>query len=290
MSRAQRKFVPDSFIQFYLPRGDLCHGSVSEFLSYFEMNNHGCLAGNSGVHVTYRYYLSLTAPSKQINMRFEELSARSFSDLALLVTDQVTAMLAYWDRNLICRFANNAYHEWFGKSREEMIDRIHISELLGPLYEKNLPYINNVLAGRKQVFERDIPRPDGSGVRHSLATYIPDIVDGQVIGFFVHVADITHVKNLENEILKAKREMLRNMISSGENNNRYLVDILRESIAQRLAVCKLMMEERQEHHSKNWMEVNAYIGETILEINTICEDLTPSEIEILGSLNRSNFI
>lgn len=240
------------------------------------------LAGDNGVHVTFRQNLGLTAPSKQVNMRFEELSPRSFNDLVLLVTDHVTAMLAYWDRNLICRFANNAYYEWFNKTREEMIDRIHISELLGPLYEKNLPYINNVLAGRKQVFEREIPLPDGSGVRHSLATYIPDIVNGQVIGFFVHVADITHVKNLENEILKAKREMLRNMIATGENNNRYLVETLRESIAQRLAACKLMMEERKDHNSKNWMEVNAYISETILEINTICEDLTPSEIEILG--------
>lgn len=35
-----------------------------------------------------------------------------------------------------------------------------------------------------------IPLPDGE-IRHSLANYIPDIVDGQVQGFYVLVSDIT---------------------------------------------------------------------------------------------------
>lgn len=46
MSGAQRKFVPHSFIHLYIPRGgDLCHWNVLEFLSYFEINNHGSPCG-----------------------------------------------------------------------------------------------------------------------------------------------------------------------------------------------------------------------------------------------------
>jgi hypothetical protein len=38
-------------------------------------------------------------------------------------------MLAYWDKDLICRYANSAYVDWFGKTKEEMINNIRIDEL-----------------------------------------------------------------------------------------------------------------------------------------------------------------
>ncbi len=122
--------------------------------------------------------------------------------LGLSVADHVSAMLAYWDKDLICRFANAAYIDWFGKTREEMVDKISIKELLGPLYEKNLAYITGALAGKAQTFEREITTPSGTK-RHALANYFPDIVDGEVKGFFVHVADITHIKLLEKELFQS---------------------------------------------------------------------------------------
>ncbi|MBK6838000.1 MAG: hypothetical protein IPG90_06755 [Bacteroidetes bacterium] len=63
-------------------------------------------------------------------------------------------MLAYWDKNLLCRFANGAYLDWFGKSSDEMIDRIHLPELLGPLYEKNHPYIQRSAFRRKTIIRK----------------------------------------------------------------------------------------------------------------------------------------
>lgn len=130
-------------------------------------------------------------------------SEKSRDSLALFVSDNVSAMLAYWDKDLICRFANMAYTEWFGKTKEEMIDKMSIKELLGPLYEKNLPYILGALQGKRQTFEREIPIPTG-GTRYSIANYFPDIVNGEVRGFCVHVADITSVKLLEKELIRLK--------------------------------------------------------------------------------------
>jgi PAS domain S-box-containing protein len=126
--------------------------------------------------------------------------------LAVKVTNHVDAMLAYWDRNLVCRFANSAYVQWFGRTPEEMIDRIRMPELLGPLYELNLPFIQGALAGRRQTFERRIPTPSGE-VRYSLANYYPDVEEEKVKGFFVHVADITILKVLELEKQKTQLEL-----------------------------------------------------------------------------------
>ncbi len=215
-------------------------------------------------------------------MKIKSSTSRNLSEVGLLVTDQITAMLAYWDTHLICRFANNAYIQWFGKSKEEMIDKIHISELLGPLYEKNLPYIQAALLGKKQLFERDIPIPGGEGVKHSLATYIPDFQDLEVIGFFVHVADVTYIKNLEKEILNVKRELLRNTILTKEKERKYVVDILRESINQSLVACRLMIQRIKKDDFDSINEINLYIGQVVNEINAMCEELTPTEIETFG--------
>ncbi len=80
-----------------------------------------------------------------------------------------------------------------------------MKELLGPLYELNLPYILGALRGEKQVFERQIPLP-GGGFRESIATYTPDIIDGEVRGFSVHVADVTMLREREAALERALRE------------------------------------------------------------------------------------
>ena len=126
------------------------------------------------------------------------------SQIALSVANQISAMVAYWDANQRCLFSNEAYTEWFGKNPEQM-KGMAMKELLGPLYELNLPFILAALNGEKQVFERRIELPTGE-VRESIATYTPDVVDGVVRGFAVHVADVTPLREREAALKRAIRE------------------------------------------------------------------------------------
>lgn len=112
-----------------------------------------------------------------------------------IVVDSSPAMLAYWDRDQRCVFANRAYLRWFGRTPESMIGTT-LRELLGPtIYALNLPYIEGALRGERQEFERELPDPAGGPARHSQATYVPHIEDGVVRGFSVHVAEITQLRN-----------------------------------------------------------------------------------------------
>lgn len=126
------------------------------------------------------------------------------SQAALIAVNHISAMVAYWDSNQQCVFSNDAYREWFGKTPEEMIG-MSMRELLGPLYVKNLPYILAALKGEKQVFERRILLPGGE-VRDAIATYTPDVLDGEVRGFWAHVADVTSIREREAALERTIKE------------------------------------------------------------------------------------
>lgn len=112
--------------------------------------------------------------------------------------DALPAVVGYWDSELHNRMANSAYIELFGKSPKDLWGS-HIRDLLGAdLYAENLPYIEGALAGRKQLFNREIRTPSGE-VRFTQVSYVPDIVDGVVRGFFVLVIDITERRRIEEE-------------------------------------------------------------------------------------------
>ena len=160
-------------------------------------------------------------------------SAEDMGELLIELVDHIDAMVAYWDADQRCRFANQAYESWFGRGRQELLG-ISLAELLGPsLYALNLPHIEAAYRGERRVFERAIPRPDGSGIRHSLATYIPRLADGQVIGMFVHVADVAPLKQLELEV-KAARDEAEKLAThdylTGLPNRRLLDDRMDEAI------------------------------------------------------------
>jgi PAS domain S-box-containing protein len=104
--------------------------------------------------------------------------------------DKLPAMIAYWDAEARNVIANEAYVEWFGYHPEEM-KGLHISEVHGAeVYAKNRPYIEGALGGAEQLFERTLVDQSGR-TRHTQASYVPDVVDGTVRGFFVLVTDVT---------------------------------------------------------------------------------------------------
>ncbi|WP_128001532.1 sensor histidine kinase [Piscinibacter defluvii] len=116
------------------------------------------------------------------------------------LVDHVPSMLAYWDHETRCRFANRAYLRWFGVAPEQLLGR-PIRELLGPqLYALNEPHILGALRGEEQLFERVVPGPDGV-LRHSLAHYLPDRVGDRVAGFLVQVTEVTQIKQMQAQLL-----------------------------------------------------------------------------------------
>jgi PAS domain S-box-containing protein len=124
-------------------------------------------------------------------------------DALRAILNGLPALIGYWDANLRNKLANQAYVDYFGLTPEQMLG-LHISEVLGPtLYEKNLPFLERALAGERQMFDREIETPSGEK-RYTQASYIPDVVDGEVRGIFVLVTDISQRRIAELDAEKSR--------------------------------------------------------------------------------------
>lgn len=98
-------------------------------------------------------------------------------------------LLSYWDKELICRFANQEFFKLFGKPSDEIIGRVNLKTLLSTLYEKHRPYIIGVLNGHSQNYESEIFLRSGEKYK-VVSTYYPDIENGVVLGFFAHITNL----------------------------------------------------------------------------------------------------
>jgi diguanylate cyclase (GGDEF)-like protein/PAS domain S-box-containing protein len=135
----------------------------------------------------------------------DDESERLRTELQLVraVADMVPAMVGYWDTDQRCRYANRACERWFGIKPEALLGKT-MADLLGPIYELNKSHILAALAGQPQSFDREVPDPHGGAPRFGHATYTPHVVSDEVKGFFVHLADFTQHKRLEDDLRAAK--------------------------------------------------------------------------------------
>lgn len=156
------------------------------------------IGANTDIEDRYQAEMQVRGLLKDMEKRVAERTAEldtAMRDLRNIV-DAIPSMISYWDKNQINRFANNAYEHWFGVTPDWLAGR-HLKKLLGNvLYEKSRPHIEGVLKGNVQVFERDLT--DIAGIKHATqATYLPDIVDGDVIGFYTFIFDVSQLKAAE---------------------------------------------------------------------------------------------
>lgn len=122
------------------------------------------------------------------------------------ITDRIPARLAYYDKNLICRFANQAHAARYGKTPAEMVGS-PLSQVVRPdVLPDILPRVAQALSGQTQTFEAERVAADGS-LNYFEIHYIPDYQNGSVEGIFIELHDITDRKRTEEFVLEANRDL-----------------------------------------------------------------------------------
>jgi PAS domain S-box-containing protein len=133
---------------------------------------------------------------------------RSLSEKHKLILDHIPALVAYWDNQEKCQFANQAYLEWFAISPDKLIGKSMLQLMGPPLYELNKEYIRSALSGVPRKFDRELLHRKSKEMRYTTAHYLPEIESGKVKGFYVLVFDVTEFKRLEQSAKEESKKAL----------------------------------------------------------------------------------
>jgi PAS domain S-box-containing protein len=140
-------------------------------------------------------------PIKEAEMRLRETNAELMraEAFARTIAENIPGRVVYWRRDRVCGYANQHFCDWFGRTRDEVVGRT-IEDVLGADHlAKRWLRIQAVLAGETQVFEREEMGRDGK-VHTTWVHYLPERRDGEVMGFFVLVHDITELKQAQRQL------------------------------------------------------------------------------------------
>jgi PAS domain S-box-containing protein len=126
-----------------------------------------------------------------------------------LVADNLPVRIVYWDGELVCRFANRHYFDWYGVTREQVLGR-HVREIQDPdHYQRHSHLLQAAVQGQAQQFEREIVGRDGKQHVHQMH-YVPDLdKDGQPRGVYTIAIDITPTKAAETMLRRLNEELER---------------------------------------------------------------------------------
>jgi two-component system, sensor histidine kinase and response regulator len=118
----------------------------------------------------------------------------------------VPYMLGYWDHTLHNRFSNKAYAQWLGITPESLLNK-HISEFLNPTrLATAMPLLNKALQGIRCEYTVQLKQQGPEKPSHLLVQYLPDVINGEVAGFYTIGQDIS--ERFESEQKLAMRQKL----------------------------------------------------------------------------------
>jgi PAS domain S-box-containing protein len=139
--------------------------------------------------------------------RAAQETLRASERMLSLITDNVPAMIAYFDAGLRCRFANPRFARTFGVAHEEVAGR-HLHEIVGAqAYADIAGFFGQVLARSEVRFEHRFALPDGQS-RYFQTSLVPDRdANGMISGCYALFSDITDYKAVEDQIRRMNLEL-----------------------------------------------------------------------------------
>ncbi len=135
-------------------------------------------------------------------------------DLLTLITDSMPTIIAYWNKDLYCVYANKQFGNWFKKDLTNIIGQYQKDVIGEKLFTMNYEFTMRALKGEPQSYEREMIMPDGE-IKYTKVQYVPNNTSDGIAGYFVSIVDVTDIRKREmrlNEITIQQQIILENEI------------------------------------------------------------------------------
>ncbi len=120
------------------------------------------------------------------------------------IADALPGLIAYIDHDRHFRFANRQHLDWLGLAPDSMVGRAAVEVLPADLRDLMAPHLDAVLAGNEVSYGGWITAQNGERCAIQ-ATHLPHrAADGEVLGFFSLVLDVTTSRLAEQQLRAAK--------------------------------------------------------------------------------------
>ncbi len=153
-----------------------------------------------GTAVTSSYLAEVAAKNSELRKSHERMR---------LVTESVPVHMAFYDKDIRCRYVNESYAKWLGLNAKHMLGR-ELSEILATQGISDADFTSvhaRVFAGERVEREREHRHPDGR-VSHLKVILVPQFSEtGQTTGFYTFTSDITELKNATLEMARARERL-----------------------------------------------------------------------------------
>jgi len=127
----------------------------------------------------------------------------------LALADLLPVMVAYLDRDLIYRFVNKAYADWFERPRTSIISKTVHEHLGDHAYAERENLLAGALAGERQWFASSFDHPTRGPVALHI-DYVPwPGADGTAQGVLVLLSDVTEQRTAERALRESEARFRR---------------------------------------------------------------------------------
>jgi len=121
------------------------------------------------------------------------------------VLDALPSMIAYWDKDLVNRFSNQAHEKWFGMSGRSMQGRRLEDCFPAAALDRVRGRMAAALRGETVIFETEKFAAGEQSASTLLVHYTPDIIAGETRGIYVLVNDITSLKRSQAQLAESQQ-------------------------------------------------------------------------------------